>query len=234
VSPSRTIVVTAMADELGPLLERATAVGDETGVAGGFRRDAVLGGTDVVLVQSGIGMVNGAITIAAVVAAEQAAGHTIALIVSAGTAGGIGHDVHVGDVVVGSECISGDADARAFGYVLGQVPRMPATYPADPRVLAITAQLDHVRQGVILSSDTFVTPVRADSMRENFPGALAADMESAALAQTSFRYGLPFVSVRGISDGADESAASSFEENVVVASHRSADVVVALLEGLLK
>jgi adenosylhomocysteine nucleosidase len=232
VSSSRTIVVTAMADELGPLLERATEVGDETGIAGGFRRDAVLGGVPVVFVQSGVGMVNGAITVAAVVSAEQAAGHTVDLVVSAGTAGGIGHGIVVGDVVVASECISGDADARAFGYVLGQVPRMPATYPSDPRVLEIAVTLPGVIPGLILSSDTFVTPTRAEVMRLNFPGASGVDMESAAIAQTSFRFGLPFVSVRGISDGADESAASSFKENVVIAADRSADVVVSILESL--
>ena len=55
------------------------------------------------------------------------------VLVSAGSAGGLGVGVRVGDVVVGSSYVLADADARAFGYVLGQVPGMPASYPADAR-----------------------------------------------------------------------------------------------------
>ncbi|MDP9800976.1 adenosylhomocysteine nucleosidase [Arcanobacterium wilhelmae] len=57
-----------------------------------------------------------------------------------------------------------------------------------------------VRIGQMLSSDAFVTERNVEDKREVFPAALSADMESHAAAQTAARFGVPFVSVRGISD----------------------------------
>src|SRR5690606_23018392 len=104
-------------------------------------------------------------------------------------AGGMGLDVRVGDVVVGATSVYGAADARVFGYALGQVPGMPARFDADPALLTAATAVDAggptVRTGTILSSDVFVDAERVVGMREAFPDALACDMESAALAHTA-------------------------------------------------
>jgi adenosylhomocysteine nucleosidase len=226
------VVVTAMGVEASPFLDRASAVGDELEVAGAARRVLDLGGPRVLLVTCGIGLVN-----AATAAALALHGSGARAVLSAGSAGGMGLEVRVGDVVVGASTVYGAADARVFGYELGQVPRMPARFDADPALLAAVAALDTggltVRTGTILSSDVFVDAERVVGMREAFPGALACDMESAALAHTAHLAGVPFVSVRGISDLCGPIAGVDFSAHVDDAAERSATVVLGLLDGVL-
>jgi adenosylhomocysteine nucleosidase len=220
----RPLIVTAMAEEMGPFLERVTEVGDERPAGGGLLRDATVGGVPVLLLESGIGMVNAAVATTAVLTVED-----VSVVISAGTAGGIGN-VGVGDVVLGSACILAEADARAFGYELGQIPRMPARYPAHPHLVEIVETLAlPVVSGLVLSSDTFVTQARAETMLRDFPETRCVDMESAALAQTCYRLGVPFATIRGISDAGDTDAASDFAGHVGLAAERSAAVVIALV-----
>lgn len=226
------VVVTAMGVEAAPFLDRAAAVGDEVEVVGARRRVLDLGGPRVLLVTCGIGLVNAA---SAATLALHDAGARVVL--SAGSAGGMGLDVRVGDVVVGSSTVYGAADARVFGYALGQVPRMPERFDADPALLAAVAGVDAggltVRTGAIVSSDVFVDAERVVAVRAAFGDALACDMESAALAHTAHLAGVPFLSVRGISDLCGPIAGVDFSAHVDDAAERSATVVLGLLDAAL-
>jgi len=238
--PSAVILV-AMPDEEAPFLERTTSVGDPTTVGLAVQRTIELDGLNVLLVRTGIGLVNAAgATTSAILATRPEPGTTGSLLISAGTAGGVSDTIRVGDVVVGGEYINIDADARAFGYVLGQVPRMPATYLGDDRAIEALASSSHVADlapstvhvGLLASSYAFVTVSRALSIREALPGVLATDMESSAIAQTAYVHGRPFVSVRGISDLCGPVAADDFLTHVDDAAERSARSVMALLGSL--
>lgn len=226
------VVVTAMGVEASPFLERAVRVGDEVETVGARRRVLDLGGPRVLLVTCGIGLVNAA---SAATLALHGSGARVVL--SAGSAGGMGLDVRVGDVVVGASTVYGAADARVFGYALGQVPGMPARFDADPGLLATVGGVDvgglTVRTGTILSSDVFVDAERVVAMREAFPDALACDMESTALAHTAHLAGVPFLSVRGISDLCGPIAGVDFSAHVDDAAERSATVVLSLLDAVL-
>lgn len=226
------VVVTAMGVEATPFLDHARRVGDEVEVAGARRRVLDLGGPRVLLVTCGIGLVNAA---SAATLALHGSGARVVL--SAGSAGGMGLDVRVGDVVVGASTVYGAADARAFGYALGQVPRMPARFDADPALLAAAADVDAgaltVRTGTIASSDVFVDAERVVGLREAFPEALACDMESTALAHVAHLADLPFLSVRGISDLCGPIAGVDFRAHVDDAAERSATIVLGLLDAVL-
>jgi adenosylhomocysteine nucleosidase len=237
------IVQVAMADEAAPFLARAEGpaggpAGEGERVGQAVLRHVVLDGLPVLLVHSGIGFVNAAsaLTTAIVRAREQGAEHP--LVLSAGTAGGLGAGVAAGDVVVGSRYINIDADARVFGYRLGQVPGMPAVYDADERMLAAVASLTPdagadwaLRTGPIVSSYSFVTADRAAIARANFPEAAAVDMESSAIAQVSYSNGLGFASVRGISDLATDDAPTDHVDNTDLTAERSAQIVLALIRA---
>jgi len=224
------VVVTAMADESAPFMARADVVGDSTPMGHAEHRLLTIGGRQVLLVQCGIGLVN-----SATAAAVAIQGTHPRAIISAGTAGGVGLDVRVGDVVVGSEYVYAGADARAFGYELGQVPGMPEVYEAE-QVLhdaALTALVDvRVMTGTVLSGDAFIDASRVDRIRTMFPTAVAIDMESAALAHTAHLYGVPFLSVRGISDLCGPIAGTDFLAHVDDAADRSATVVIEVLRRL--
>lgn len=227
------VVVVAMPDEEAPFLDRADSVGGTVTRAGAVQHRLTLAGRDVLLVRSGIGLVNSATSAAlALSAGDDLPG----ALISAGSAGGIGVAVRVGDVVVGTEHVYSGADARAFGYALGQVPGMPPTYAADPALLAAATAADagglHVRTGLMLSGDSFIDASLVEAVRTSFPAALSTDMETTALAQTSHRAGVPFLSVRGISDLCGPVADEDFLTHVDDAADRSATVVIGLLQLL--
>lgn len=235
------VVVVAMPVEADAFV----AVADEAGApveapGGSEQRVLTLAGRRVLLVRGGIGLVNAASAASVALSTQPAR-----LLVSGGSAGGLGLGVRVGDVVVGADHVHTGADARAFGYALGQVPGMPATYPADATVRTIAlatagtlAPWAHapsevrVLDGDVVSGDVFVDAERVAGVRAAFPQALATDMESAALAQVAHRFGVPFLSVRGISDLCSPVEAGEFATHVDDAADRSAVVVRETLRAL--
>ncbi len=234
------VVVVAMPVEAEAFVTAADEVGATMVAPGGAEhRSLRLGGRRVLLVRSGIGLVN-----AATAASVALAAHRTRVLVSGGSAGGLGVGVRVGDVVVGDEHVHSNADARAFGYALGQVPGMPATYAAEAGLrdqahrAADTLPTWPVEPGVrvlrgdVVSGDVFVDAERVEGVRAAFPAALATDMESAALAQVAHLFGVPFLSVRGISDLCSPVDAGEFTTHVDDAADRSAAVVRALLRAL--
>lgn len=247
----------AMPDEAEPFLARADDVGPETTLGHAVLRRVEFAGTPVLLVRSGIGLVNAASAATAALLTSAPRGRRVPaepgdelgdepgqaqvpVLVSAGSAGGLGADVRVGDVVVGTRYTYTDADARAFGYERGQVPGMPEAYDGDPALVAATTagpvamggrELT-VRTGLVLSGDSFVDANLVDRVRGTFEGALTVDMESTALAQVAHSHGVPFVSVRGVSDLCGPVAGDDFLTHVDDAAERSATVVAAVLASL--
>lgn len=231
------IIVAAMEDETAPFLARASDIGDPATLGRSVQRMITLAGRRVMLVHSGIGLANaaGAAT-AAILSARAADPDATPLLISAGTAGGVASSVLVGDVVVGAEYLTLDADARAFGYQLGQVPGMPPRYSTGPDILALVDRDAlggrSVHDGLMVSSDAFVSAERALRIREQFDGVLSTDMESTAIAQTAHVWGVPFVSVRGVSDLCGPAAEDDHLTHVDDAAERSAVVVMGLLSRL--
>lgn len=158
---------------------------------------------NVVVEKCGIGKVN-----AALGAAEMIRRHHPDVIVSSGCAGGNGDDIHVQDVVVGAEVSYHDVYCGTSidqTTVYGQVQGMPARYKADGQLLAKACRVKcegfSVHPGLIVTGDWFVDS--KDKMRDiisHFPEAKAVDMETAAIAQTCYKYGVPFISFRVVSD----------------------------------
>ena len=219
------VVLTAMAQEMAPFEERSDALGRATLLGQASGRLATFGRSHVLLVTCGIGLVN-----AATATALAVSGCRPRAVLSAGSAGGLHAQIAVGEVVAGSTYTFGGADARMFGYALGQVPGMPASYAGDPDLLTrAVAAGPGVRLGPVLSGDAFIDAGLVDAVRASFPDALSTDMESAAIAQTCHLLGVPFVSVRAISDLCGPQAGAEFHLAVEDAAARSADVVLALL-----
>jgi adenosylhomocysteine nucleosidase len=233
------IILVAMEEEAAPFLEAATAETSPVRVGNSRQQRLTLDGREVLLVISGIGLANaaGAAT-AAILTARAADPDAAPLVISAGSAGGVGADVRVGEVVLGSEFVNTDADARAFGYELGQVPGMPARYTGDDAALAAAVTPTRmpdgsalsVHRGLVVSNDKFVGAEHAESLRVQFPGVLATDMESVSAAQTCFVFGVPFLAIRGISDLCGP--ANEFHNHVDDAADRSAVVVLETLRQL--
>ena len=166
-------------------------------------------GIEVIVEKCGIGKVN-----AAIGALQMIQAHHPDVIISSGCAGGNGDDIQVQDVVVSSERVYHDVYCgRAIDdtTVYGQVQGMPARFQSDARLLQCARNLSEefatsqdgvpMHFGLIATGDWFVdSKEKMRSIVEKFPDAKAIDMESAAIAQTCYRCGVPFISFRVISD----------------------------------
>ncbi|PJE53295.1 5'-methylthioadenosine/S-adenosylhomocysteine nucleosidase [Marinomonas sp. BSi20584] len=190
-------------------------------------------GKDVVLLKSGIGKVNAAVSTTLLLSQFKPE-----YVINIGSAGGFDPELQVGDVVISDQVVHHDVDVTAFGYVMGQVPNMPATYAADETLVAeAKAALQKVTQvqakvGLIGTGDSFMNdPIRVEVVRATFPELVAVEMEAAAVAQVCFKFGTPFVVVRSLSDIAGKESPQSFEEYLKVAAENSSLMIQQMLKG---
>ena len=229
---SQPAICVAMSDEATPFLEGALHTGHEEAIGGAsFRQITLSNGTSALLVTSGIGLVNAAT--AATIAVTQ---FDADVLISSGSAGGVGKQVGVGDIVIGNRALFAFADATAFGgYVLGQIPKMPKLYEADvdlTRAALSAAALSTAANttsaahtGLVISGDAFIWQGNYGKTVEHFPLALAADMETAAIAQVAYKFNKPWIAIRGISDLCGPAAADDFITHVDDAAERAAAVI---------
>lgn len=115
-------------------------------------------------------------------------------------------NLNVMDVVVATECTYHDAycgDNCEYGQIMG----MPARYKAPEELISKALALNgnpespHIVSGLTVSGEWFVdSKKKMQSILEHFPEAKAVDMESCSIAQTCYKYNVPFVSFRVISD----------------------------------
>ncbi len=199
--------------------------------------EGLLGQNDVILTQCGIGKVN-----AAVGAAELIRHHRPDCIVSTGVAGGIDTCLRVGDVVASDRLVYHDVYCGNDGTSYGQVQGMPLYYEASTPLLQHALSLNdgaglesRIHGGLICTGDRFVeAAAELADIKSHFPEGLAVDMESAAIAQTCFIYGVPFLSFRIISDtpGAHDDNFSQYRDFWATMAERSFRTTWAFLEGL--
>ncbi len=224
------LVQVAMLEEAQPFFDRADQMSEPHEAAGIRTVDLMVGDTRIALAISGIGLVNAAQSATALLTRYPAG---IPLI-SAGTAGGVGVNTAVGDVIISADVINLEADARAFGYQLGQVPGMPAHYQGSAALAEAALTGEHaypVRVAGMGSGDKFVTAEHAHRIRADFGQIETVDMETVAIAQVAYRFGAPFVSIRAVSDLCAPDG-SEFLTHLDGAAERSAVVVLAAIAAL--
>jgi adenosylhomocysteine nucleosidase len=198
-----------------------------------------LDGSDVVIVQSGIGKVAAALATAVLIDRFN-----VDYVVNTGSAGGFDAQLKVGDIVVSSEVRYHDVDLTAFGYEVGQLPANPAAFiPHNDLVLAAKAGIAQLSQdgkdniqaitGLIATGDTFMTKEEdVAKARANFPTMAAVEMEGAAIAQTCLQLKTPFVVIRSLSDIAGKESPHTFEEYLETAAVNSSQLVLNMLAQL--
>ncbi|HAZ53780.1 MAG TPA: 5'-methylthioadenosine/S-adenosylhomocysteine nucleosidase [Franconibacter helveticus] len=192
-----------------------------------------LNGVEVALLKSGIGKVSAAM--GATLLLEHCKPD---LIINTGSAGGLAPTLKVGDIVVSDEVRYHDADVTSLGYEYGQMAGCSAAFKADEKLIAAAqaciGELNlHAVRGLVVSGDAFINGADALArIRQNFPQAIAVEMEATAIGHVCHNFGVPFVVVRAISDVADQQSHLSFEEFLAVAAKQSSLMVETLLVSL--
>lgn len=225
-------IIGAMAEEIR-LLRAVMVEQKEWSEGGAVFISGKIGQQEIVVVESGIGKVLAAITTTLLISHYQ-----VTTVINTGSAGGIGTGLEIGDVVISDKLAYFDADVTAFGYAMGQMAGMPLYYEADARLIAqaekaALAKGLQTKTGLIVTGDTFVDKQGTIEMIKGyFPEVLANEMEGAAIAHVAHQFKVPFVVIRAMSDVGDEEASVNFDEFILEAGRKSAEMVIALIEAL--
>lgn len=154
-----------------------------------------MGRHDVIAMQCGIGKVN-----AAVGALTLINSFLPDFVINSGVAGGADKAVNVMDVVAGARVAYHDVWCGPES-ALGQVQGLPLYFDGARRLLDLIPQHEGIHKGLICSGDQFIDTMDAiKRIKDNFPQALAVDMESGAIAQVCHLNKVPFLALRVISD----------------------------------
>lgn len=226
-------VIGAMEEEV-ELLRAAISNPKTTVIANSEYTEGTYEGKDVVLLKSGIGKVNAAMSTTILLHEFKPD-----IVINTGSAGGYDENLEVGAIVISDEVRHHDVDATIFGYEIGQVPQMPPAFKSDANLmqaaeLAVQKIGEHqAATGLITTGDAFMNdPVRVEVVRKQFPTMKAVEMEAAAVAQVCYQFGTPFVVIRALSDIAGKESNISFDEFLPVAAKHSTQVVLETIKSL--
>lgn len=176
-------VVFPMGLEAYPFLNRVE-VKSRRQVGRAVYREAYFEGSELIIVKCGIGPVKAAS------AMKNLIGIPVA-IVSAGTAGALVGDLKVGDLIVSSATVLGDARGEPLSSAISLTESVAA---------ACRSQGKAYRIGTIATVNKPVFRREERVMLQKATNAQAVDMESHVLAVEANRLGVPFVALRAISD----------------------------------
>ncbi|HGI1892442.1 TPA: 5'-methylthioadenosine/adenosylhomocysteine nucleosidase [Streptococcus agalactiae] len=225
-------IIAAMEEELKLLVENLEDKSQET-VLSNVYYSGRYGEHELVLVQSGVGKVMSAMSVAILVESFK-----VDAIINTGSAGTVATGLNVGDVVVADTLVYHDVDLTAFGYDYGQMSMQPLYFHSDKTFVstfeAVLSKEEMTSKiGLIATGDSFIAgQEKIDVIKGHFPQVLAVEMEGAAIAQAAQATGKPFVVVRAMSDTAAHDANITFDEFIIEAGKRSAQVLMAFLKAL--
>ncbi|KAA2235649.1 phosphorylase family protein [Salinarimonas soli] len=123
--------------------------------------------------------------------AERLAESGVSALLSFGLAGGLDPSLRAGEVVLADRVVLPDGR---------QVETHPAWLAWTRRRVALTGRPVHV--GPVAGSDRLLASATEKQRLYREFGALAVDMESGAVAEAAEAFGLPFIVVRAVADGA--------------------------------
>lgn len=225
-------IIAAMEEELKLLVENLEDKSQET-VLSNVYYSGRYGEHELVLVQSGVGKVMSAMSVAILVESFK-----VDAIINTGSAGAVATGLNVGDVVVADTLVYHDVDLTAFGYDYGQMSMQPLYFHSDKTFVstfeAVLSKEEMISKvGLIATGDSFIAgQEKINVIKGHFPQVLAVEMEGAAIAQAAQATGKPFVVVRAMSDTAAHDANITFDEFIIEAGKRSAQVLMAFLKAL--
>lgn len=225
-------IIGAMDEEVAKLIEVMKDEVVQTKAAMEFHK-GIISGKEIVVVRSGIGKVN-----AGICAQILAGDYKVDAIINTGIAGSLDAAIDIGDIVLSTDALQHDVDAVAFGYPLGQIPRMDTlSFPADKKLADIAEKCQakvcsdiKVFKGRVVSGDQFIADKTVkERIIENF-GGLCTEMEGAAIAQAAYLNNIPYLIIRAISDKADDSASVDYP----TFERKAIDNSVELLKEMIK
>lgn len=189
-------------------------------------------GKNCILVKSGIGKVNAARTTQVMIQ-----NFDLQYVINLGAGGAINGMLKIGDVLIGKQIVQHDFDITAFGHSKGYITGIGNAIICDRNLVdeieqiikSIPERSYQIKLGIIATGDIFCTEAwMKDKIRAKF-SADVVDMECAAIGQVCYLDNIPFMAIRAISDTPNGRNASTFDENLKLASKRCANILKEIL-----
>lgn len=156
---------------------------------------------EVVVNQCGVGKVASAISTTCLI--ENF--HPTAVI-NTGVAGGLKEDENVLDIVISNRLTYHDWDTTAIGDQASSFDCAQYLFQSDEKLIAQARQVmeqikdQRVLVGDIVSGDQFIVKDNVEKILQQFPTAIASEMEATSIAHCCHDFSIPFVCIRSLSD----------------------------------
>ena len=175
----------------------------------------------------GIGKVNAAMGAALALNYDEFDG-----VINTGWSGAVS-SVFKGDIIVSDSCVECDFDLTPIGRLPGQKPgQEDYIYKCDNSLYNAACSVEGFKHGNLGTGDFFLTNKELGQKYKEIFNINAFDMESGALGAVCYLLNVPFVSVRKISDNADDVSVSEYTNSVVSDVTAFSDIVLKVLEKL--
>lgn len=164
-------------------------------------------GQEVVVAQCGIGKV-----FAALCAQTMIVRYGVKRMINVGVAGSLCDDLHLLELAVSTAVVEHDMDTSPLGDPVGLISginrvELPASQPLVRAFADTAASLGkHCVCGVIASGDQFIADAEKKRWIHQTFGAVACEMEGAAIGHVCYVNDVEFVILRAISDNAGNAA----------------------------
>lgn len=225
-------IIAAMEIEATPLIANMTGTMSETVSGITFTRGDLKGHTTVVAV-CGIGKV-----FAALCAQTMILTYAPKRVINTGVAGSLTAKLKIGDLAVAQKVVQHDMDTSAIGDPVGLLSGINEVYlPADADTVSLlTAAAKDIGVntlcGTIASGDQFVSDTAKKAWIADTFGAVACEMEGAAIGQVCYVNRVPFAVVRAISDDASGAAQMDYPQFSTMAAKNSVALICRMAERL--
>lgn len=185
-----------------------------------------LGNVDLYVALSSIGKTNAAAATATLLSMIDNC-----TVINVGVSGSLQDYIHTGSFVVASSSEFHDQDIEIYKDFVPNTLEFSTDDSATNNVIQFLKNnnIDFF-YGKLATGDNFVSSdVERDRIKEA-TGALCVDMESASIAHVCHKAGVPFVSVRTISDGAGDGSEDDYNKNMKDAAIAAQKAIINFIE----
>lgn len=186
----------------------------ETEIIGYKYYSGKLENTDVIIVKSGVGLVNMALCCQVMLDNWD-----VDFLINCGIAGGIDDNINSGDVIVSSDATYFEIDYNYLGTNWAEIHNMErSSFKASkilndkivPIIKNYLPKENKVIVGTICSSDYFIESVKSKELIHKLTNGLCVEMEGAAMGHVCYLNKIPFTVIRIVADVSDGDAKQDY------------------------
>lgn len=161
---------------------------------------------EIIAIKAGVGKTNAAMAAMLLIGCEN-----VDIVLNAGLSGAVS-GCRRSDIMVGESYVECDFDLTTIGYKPGEKPDGQKYVYLGSKVLVSIGKNCGAKVGALGSGDIFLTDREKKNYYKNTFSINAFDMETGAIAAVCDKCNIPFMSVRKISDDAEDAAYESYRE----------------------